>query len=67
MKIFAIRDESTQEQKDLAYLLYYKQEKQFYIELKKSSKKCRAFSTNYSALFCAFWAARKGHPPKSRR
>jgi capsule polysaccharide export protein KpsC/LpsZ len=35
--------------------------------LKKSSKKCRAFSTNYSALFCAFWAARKGHPPKSRR
>ena len=31
MKIFAIRDESTQEQKDLAYLLYYKQEKQFYI------------------------------------
>lgn len=34
---------------------------------KKSSKKCRAFSTNYSALFCAFWAARKGHPPKSRR
>lgn len=21
---------------------------------KKSSKKCRAFSTNYSALFCAF-------------
>lgn len=34
---------------------------------KKSSKKCRAFSTNYSALFCTFWAARKGHPPKSRR
>lgn len=34
---------------------------------KKSSKKCRTFSTNYSALFCAFWAARKGHPPKSRR
>ena len=34
---------------------------------KKSSKKCRAFSTNYSALFCAFWAARKGRPPKSRR
>ena len=28
MKIFAIRDESAQEQKDLAYLLYYKQEKQ---------------------------------------
>lgn len=35
--------------------------------MKKSSKKCRAFSTNYSALFYAFWAARKGHPPKSRR
>lgn len=29
MKIFAIRDESTQEQKDLAYLLYYELEKQF--------------------------------------
>ena len=27
MKIFAIRDESAQEQKDLAYLLYYEQEK----------------------------------------
>ena len=26
MKIFAIRDESSQEQKDLAYLLYYEQE-----------------------------------------
>lgn len=25
MKIFAIRDESAQEQKDLAYLLYYEQ------------------------------------------
>ena len=35
--------------------------------MKKSSKKCRAFSTNYSALFCAFLATRKGHPPKSRR
>jgi hypothetical protein len=35
--------------------------------LKKTSKKSRAFSTNYSALFCAFLAARKGHPPKSRR
>ena len=33
MKIFAIRDESAQEQKDLAYLLYYEQEKRFYIEL----------------------------------
>ena len=37
MKIFAIRDESTQEQKDLAYLLYYKQEKQFYIELPENA------------------------------
>ena len=33
MKIFAIRDESAQEQKNLAYLLYYEQEKHFYIEL----------------------------------
>lgn len=33
MKIFAIRDESAQEQTDLAYLLYYKVEKRFYIEL----------------------------------
>lgn len=33
MKIFAIRDESSDKQKDLAYLLYYEQEKRFYIEL----------------------------------
>lgn len=33
MKIFAIRDESANEQKDLAYLLYYELEKRFYIEL----------------------------------
>lgn len=33
MKIFAIRDESAEVQKDLAYLLYYEMEKRFYIEL----------------------------------
>ena len=33
MKIFAIRDESATVQTDLAYLLYYEQEKRFYIEL----------------------------------
>ena len=33
MKIFAIRDESAEIQKDLAYLLYYEVEKRFYIEL----------------------------------
>lgn len=33
MKIFAIRDESAEVQKDLAYLLYYETEKLFYIEL----------------------------------
>ena len=33
MKIFAIRDESAEVQKDLAYLLYYEFEKRFYIEL----------------------------------
>lgn len=33
MKIFAIRDESMQEQTDLAYLLYFETEKRFYIEL----------------------------------
>ena len=37
MKIFAIRDESSQEQKDLAYLLYYEQEKRFYIELPENA------------------------------
>ena len=37
MKIFAIRDESVQEQKDLAYLLYYEQEKRFYIELPENA------------------------------
>lgn len=33
MKIFAIRDESANAQKDLAYLLYYEREQRFYIEL----------------------------------
>lgn len=33
MKIFAIRDESAEVQRDLAYLLYYEIEKRFYIEL----------------------------------
>ena len=33
MKIFAIRDESTEEKKTLGYLLYYEYEKRFYIEL----------------------------------
>lgn len=33
MKIFAIRDRTDKVQKDLAYLLYYETEKQFYIEL----------------------------------
>lgn len=33
MKIFAIRDETAEVQKDLAYLLYYEVEKRFYIEL----------------------------------
>ena len=33
MRIFAIRDESAETQKDLAYLLYYELEKRFYIEL----------------------------------
>lgn len=33
MKIFAIRSESTEMQKDLAWLLYYETEKRFYIEL----------------------------------
>lgn len=37
MKIFAIRDESAQLQKDLAYLLYYEQEKRFYIELPETA------------------------------
>lgn len=33
MKIFAIRDEYADVQKDLAYLLYYEHDKNFYIEL----------------------------------
>ena len=37
MKSFAIRDESSQKQKDLAYLLYYEQEKRFYIELPENA------------------------------
>lgn len=37
MKIFAIRDESAEIQKDLAYLLYYEVEKRFYIELPENA------------------------------
>lgn len=37
MKIFAIRDESAEIQKNLAYLLYYEMEKRFYIELSEGS------------------------------
>ena len=33
MKIFAIRDDANDTQKDLAYLLYYEQDKRFFIEL----------------------------------
>lgn len=33
MKVFAIRDEEDKIRKNLAYLLYYEREKQFYIEL----------------------------------
>lgn len=33
MRIFAIRDELNQSEKDVAYLLYYEMEKRFYIEL----------------------------------
>lgn len=37
MKIFAIRDESAAIQKDLAFLLYYEQEKRFYIEMPENA------------------------------
>lgn len=37
MKIYAIRDESAEVQKDLAYLFYYEIEKQFYIELPENA------------------------------
>lgn len=37
MKIYAVRDESAEAQKDLAYLIYYEIEKQFYIELPESA------------------------------
>ena len=37
MKIFAIRDESAEIQKNLAYLIYYEAEKRFYIELPENS------------------------------
>ena len=33
MKIFVIRDESSADRKDIAYLLYYEADKRFYIEL----------------------------------
>lgn len=37
MRIFAIRDESADVQKDLAYLLYYETKKRFYIEIFEKS------------------------------
>ena len=37
MKLFAIRDEAAEVQKDLAYLLYYELEKRFYIELPENA------------------------------
>ena len=37
MKIFAIRDASDREKKDLAYLLYYETDKRFYIELPENA------------------------------
>lgn len=38
MKIFAIRDEANDTQKDLAYLLYYEQDKRFFIELPEGAE-----------------------------
>ena len=37
MKIFAIRDETDNTRKDLAYLLYYETDKRFYIELPENT------------------------------
>lgn len=37
MRSFAIRDEAVENKKDLAYLVYYKQSKTFYIELPEDS------------------------------
>ena len=37
MKIYAVRDETAEVQKDLAYLFYYEIEKQFYIELPENA------------------------------
>lgn len=37
MKIFAIRDASDASKKDLAYLLYYETDKQFYVELPENA------------------------------
>lgn len=37
MKIFAIRDETDQQHKNLAYLVYYEKAKQFYIELPENA------------------------------
>jgi hypothetical protein len=37
MKIFAIRDETDLTGKDIAYLIYYEQDKRFYIELPENA------------------------------
>ena len=80
MKIFAIRDESAQEQKDLAYLLYYEQEKRFYIELPENADAWEtpllldSFVKRGETTVNSYWsrnlggaADRSDRPPEHRR
>lgn len=62
MKIFAIRDESTNNQVDLAYLFYYKVEKQFHIELPENADPWEmplllsSFAKNGETSINAYWS-----------
>ena len=66
MKIYAIRDELVQEQKDLAYLLYYGQEKQFYIELPENADAWENHSRFLLEQDLGSVADRSDRPPEHR-
>ena len=73
MKIFAIRDETDQTGRDLAYLLYYETAKQFYIELPEGadpwqtplllSSFARKGETGVNSYWSRLWVQQRIVPP----
>ena len=73
MKIFAIRDETDLSGKDLAYLLYYENAKQFYIELPENadpwqtpmvlSSFARKGETSINSYWSRLWVQQRIVPP----